>query len=164
MEKIARYSTDEGRAALKAATRHSLRSVVACKFALATRVDAAQLAKYGSGGEAECFMPLDILVDLQGEYDTGIPSPLLAELALQCGFALAPLDGGDDGAGIEVDDVGRQMKEGGEANVAALNAVGAACLETVRRAKRESAEARDQYAVTVRKLAAKERALMRRAG
>ena len=165
MDKLPRHTTDEDRAELKAATRHSLRVAKANAFAHVTRVDEAQLSKYGSLGHGESFMPVDVLADLQGEFGAGIASPLLEALARQAGFKLVPLDDdGGTGEALDVDDVSSQIKESSEANIAALRAVGSTCLHTVREAKREASEAIERQARNYRKLAAHEGRLLRGAG
>jgi len=165
MDKLPRHATEEDRAELKAATRHSLRVAKATAFAQVTRVDEAQLSKYGSLAHGESFMPVDVLADLQGEFGRGVASPLLEALARQAGFRLVPLeDDGGEGESLGVDDVTSQIKESSEANIAALRAVNSTCLHTVRDAKREAAEAIEQQSRNYRKLVAHETRLLRRAG
>ena len=164
MDKLPRHTTDEDRAELKAATRHSLRAAKANSFAHVTRVDEARLSKYGSLAHDDSFMPVDVLADLQGEFGRGVSSPLLEALVRQAGFRLVPLDdNGGEGESLDVDDVSSQLKESGEANVAALRAVGSTCLHTVREAKREASEGIEVASRNLRKLAAYEQRLLRRA-
>lgn len=162
MEKMPRNTSAHERAALKTATRHSLKRAVASKFSLVTRVQPPALSDYASMAASE-FMPIDIVLDLEHEFPEGTPSPLLSTLAELAGFKLVPIEGGEDGASVNHDDVGRLIKEGGEAKAATLRAVGATDLNTVRAARRESDEARDAYAANSLKLARQERRIMARA-
>lgn len=166
MDKLPRPTTQEQRDDLKQMTRASLRKVKGAKFALVTRYEAAELSKFGSDHPdcADRFMPVDVLADLQLELPHGVAAPLLEALAHLGGFKLVPLDEGDDsGEGVCVERVGLVMKEGGEAKSAALRAVGSTCLDTVRTARRETAEAREAYAAMATALARQERHILRRA-
>lgn len=162
MEKLPRHSTDEQRSALKSATRRALKIAAGKAFSLVTRVGAPTLSEYGSVGQPKDFMPIDVLLDLQGEYPEGQPSPLLEELAQLCGFKLVPVDCGDEGDGVRVDNVQSMIREGGEAKAAALEAVDTGCIDVVRKARREVAEGKAAFAHVGRALARHERRLLRR--
>lgn len=161
-QKMPRVSTAEQRDALKTATRHSLRRVGAEAFSRVTRVGASDLSKYCSLAHESTFMPVDVLVDLQHEYQ-GIATPLLELLANLAGFKLVPLDP-EEGSGDEarVEDVSHVIKEGGEAKAAALSAIGVSCLQTVRTARKEVGEGYDAYGALARKLARQEQRILRR--
>lgn len=164
MEKLPRNTTDEERDALKAATRHSLKIVSGKRFSLVTRVGAPALSEYGSIAQPKDFMPVDILLDMQREMPDGVAVPLLEELAALAGFRLVPLDEGEDGAPLALDDVGDMIREGGEGNAAALAAATApTCLHTVRTARKEIGESIAVKAAAMRKLARQERHIMTRA-
>lgn len=163
MEKLPRNTTDDERAALKAATRQSLKIVSGARFSLVTRVLPPALSSYGSLSEGKDFMPVDILADMQVEFGRGVASPLLEELAALAGFRLVPLDDVDDSAPLGVDDVGEMIREGGEGNAAALHAATTpTCLQAVRAARKEVGESIAIKVSAARKLAAQERRIMAR--
>lgn len=165
MLKLDRNTTPEERDALKAATRHSLKKIVAAKFAPVTRVLPPALSDYGSIAAPGDFMPVDILADMQKEYGHGVASPLLEEIAAQAGFKLVPLDSGDGGEALGFDHVGQMMKEGSEANVASLQvAASPTCLASIRAARKEIQEDIEVKSAAIRKLAQQERRVMGRAG
>ncbi|NVP56064.1 hypothetical protein [Mycoplana rhizolycopersici] len=82
-----RPTNEHDRRDLKAATNRALRKVGAANFAPETRVREAQLSKYGSLGDDENFMPLDVVADL--ERVLGDPM-ITAQLAALSGFRLVP--------------------------------------------------------------------------
>lgn len=161
MEKLPRNTSDDERAALKSATRQSLRIVSGARFSLVTRVGAPTLSEYGSVGQPKDFMPVDVLLDLQREMPVGIASPLMAELAALSGFRLVPLDGEEGDGALGLDDVGRIVKEGSEATSSALRAAAAPdCLTAIREAKKEIHESMSVKADALRKLSGQERRLL----
>ncbi len=163
MDKLPRASSDDQRAALKAATRASLKIVNGARFSLVTRVLPPALSNYGSVSEPKDFMPVDIVADMQAEFGRGIASPLLEELAAQAGFRLVPLDDSEDGKPLDLDDVAALIREGGEAKAAALKAASdPACLTTIRTARKELGESITVKSVALRKLASQERRIMAR--
>jgi hypothetical protein len=157
--KLPRATTDEERAELKSATRHSLRQVKANRFAMVTRVDEARISKFGSISEPDSFMPADVILDLQHEYGPGVASPLLTALAALAGFRLVPIEAAIDGEPLTVGDVSTLIKEGGEAKAAALAATDTTCLHTVRAARKEIGDAALVYSMVDGKLARHERRL-----
>jgi hypothetical protein len=165
MDKLPRPTTEDERAEIKAATRHSLSIVSGKRFSLVTRVQAPALSNYGSISEPKDFMPVDVLADLQKEFGRGIASPLLEALASIAGFKLVPLDDGDDDDVLGFEDVGTMLKEGGEASASALKVASSPTnLAAIRDARKEIGESIAVKAAAARKLAQQERRLLRRAG
>lgn len=74
---------------LKAVARHALSIARPTKFALVTRVDAAQLSKYGSAAHPDSHMPIDVAVDLCR--DIGAPL-IVEEMARLLGYRLVPVE------------------------------------------------------------------------
>ncbi len=82
-----RPTNEHNRRDLKAVTNRALRQVGASNFVQETRVREAQLSKYGSLGDDENYMPLDVVADL--ERVLGDPM-ITAQLAALSGFRLVP--------------------------------------------------------------------------
>jgi hypothetical protein len=134
-----------------------------------------QLVKLAGGPEIfqhSAVVPKDMLSEpnfinaaVMVALDRQLEAPLMVgELAAMLGYRLVPIesDGGGDGLGI--DDVQSMIKEGGEAEGAALAAAAnTTCLRTVRDARKEIGEAKRAFAVADRKLARQESGLLRRA-
>lgn len=82
-----RVSTEQQRAAIKAAFRHALKLAGGGdSFCQATRVSAAQLSRYASPDYPD-FPPADVILDL--DLDLGEPS-VIAALARMAGCRLEP--------------------------------------------------------------------------
>lgn len=92
--KAPRKTTPDECNELKATTRHALAIARPTKFALVTRVDAAQLSKYGSVAHPDSLMPIDVAVDLCRD----IGSPLIVEeMARLLGYRLVPAETAESG-------------------------------------------------------------------
>lgn len=90
MQKLPRLTTEDERNQIKVRTGQLVRLAGGVEFfAPVTGVNKAQLSKYGSLAETDCFIRADVIIEL----DRQLGAPMMVEtLARMLGYGLVPLD------------------------------------------------------------------------
>lgn len=136
---LPRLTTEQERRQIKVRTKQLVELAGGPEFlAPVTGVLKAQLSKYGTLSEADCFIRANVILEL----DRQIGAPMMLEtLAAMLGYALVPLEP-EPGDEVDHDDLAAVSREGGDVvqSLALGMADGRFDAEERRHARQEIAE------------------------
>lgn len=136
---LPRLSTEEERRQIKIRTRQLVELAGGVEFfAPVTGVQKAQISKYGSLSEADCFIRADVILEL----DRQIGAPMMLEtLAAMQGYRLVPFDA-EPGDHVDHDDLAAVAREGGDVVQSLALGLADGCFDAAerRRSRQEIAE------------------------